>query len=82
MRFGREVMMKKFGSFVLGVLLGAVTGSIIATLFAPTSGQVLRERLQDHYMAIRDEVNAASAEKTRELREELAKLQKREIPTE
>ncbi|MEN6571469.1 MAG: YtxH domain-containing protein [Anaerolineaceae bacterium] len=74
--------MKKFGSFVLGVLLGAVTGSIIATLFAPTSGQVLRERLQDHYMAIRDEVNAASAEKTRELREELAKLQKREIPTE
>lgn len=74
--------MKKFGSFVFGVLLGALTGGVIATLFAPTSGQVLREKLQDHYMAIRNEVNEAAAEKTRELREELAKMQKREIPTE
>lgn len=74
--------MNKFGSFVFGVLLGALTGGVLATLLAPTSGQVLREKLQDHYQAIRSEVNEASAQKTKELREELARMQKREIPTE
>lgn len=74
--------MKKFGMFVLGVFLGAITGAVLGTLFAPSSGNALREQLQDRYMTIRSEVSQAAADKTKELRDELAKLQKREIPTE
>jgi gas vesicle protein len=74
--------MKKFGTFIFGALLGAATGGILALLFAPTSGQVMREKLQERYSSIRNEVNEAAAEKTRELREELAKMQKREVRTE
>ena len=73
--------MKKFGSFVLGAVLGGFIGATLATLFAPMSGNVLREKIQEQYQSVRTEVNDAAAEKTRELREELARLQKREIST-
>ena len=74
--------MKKFSAFVSGVIMGAITGAILATLFAPTSGSLLREKIQERYDALRTDVNNAAAERTKELREELARLQKREIPTE
>ena len=77
-----EENMKKFGMFVLGTFLGAVTGALLATLFAPTSGNQLRDQIQDRYLTIRSEVSQAAADKTKELRDELARLQKREIPTE
>ncbi len=74
--------MRKFGMFMLGAIIGAITGAALATLFAPTSGNALREQIQDRYLTVRSEVSQAAADKTRELRDELAKLQKREIPTE
>ena len=74
--------MKKCGMFMLGALLGAVTGALLATLFAPTSGSQLRDQIQDRYLTIRSEVSQAAADRTKELRDELARLQKREIPTE
>jgi len=55
--------MKKFGSFVLGAVLGGFIGATLATLFAPMSGNVLREKIQEQYQSVRTEVNDAAAEK-------------------
>lgn len=74
--------MKKIGTFALGAFLGGLTGAILATLFAPASGSVMREKIADRYLSVRTEVSQAASEKTKELRDELAKMQKREIPTE
>ena len=74
--------MKKFSMFIFGAFLGGITGALLATLFAPSSGNALRGQIEDRYMTIRSEVTQAATDKTKELRGELAKLQKREIPTE
>lgn len=68
--------------FIYGAFLGGITGALLATLFAPSSGSALRQQLEDRYMSIRSEVTQAATDKTKELRDELAKMQKREIPTE
>jgi gas vesicle protein len=74
--------MQKFRMFIYGAFLGGITGALLATLFAPTSGNALRAQIEDRYMSIRSEVSQAATDKTKELRDELAKLQQREIPTE
>jgi gas vesicle protein len=67
--------MRAFGKFLLGAAIGALIGSAIAMLFAPVSGQALRERVYDYCTNIRDDVKSAAENRSRELRQELLERQ-------
>lgn len=43
-------------SFMLGILTGAVVGAGIALLFAPRSGQEMRQQLGEQYRGLADRV--------------------------
>ncbi len=72
--------MRKFMSFLAGVLLGGITGSVVALLFAPTSGEDMRLQAQDRYHMIEGEVRKAAAERRTELEKQLAELRKPQPP--
>lgn len=55
--------MRTFFNFIGGLFLGAAVGGLLALLFAPSSGEKLRE-----------DVAAAGRDKGSELREQLARL--------
>jgi gas vesicle protein len=44
------------GSFMLGVLTGALVGAGVALLFAPKSGHEMRQQLGDQYRSLADRV--------------------------
>ena len=73
-------MMKSFGSFLVGLLTGAVIGGGLALLFAPSSGEDTRARLQESYSHVRNEVKEAAVTKAQEMKSELARLQKKVMP--
>lgn len=68
--------MRSFMSFLSGVLLGSITGAVVALLFAPTSGEELRLQAEERYRAIEEEVRSAAAAKREELERQLAELRK------
>ena len=72
--------MRKAGSFLIGLITGALLGGGLALLFAPSSGDETRARLQESYSHIRNEVKEAAASKAESLKSELAKLQKKVLP--
>ena len=72
--------MRRFMSFLAGVMLGSITGSVVALLFAPTSGQDMRSQAQDRYHMIESEVRKAAAERRSELEKQLAELRKPQPP--
>lgn len=72
--------MKNFGNFLIGLLTGAVIGGALALLFAPSSGDATRARLQESYSHIRNEVKEAATTKANDLKTELARLQKKVLP--
>jgi gas vesicle protein len=73
-------MMKNFGSFLFGLMTGAVIGGGLALLMAPSSGDDTRGRLQESYSHIRNEVKDAAVTKANDLKAELARLQKKVLP--
>jgi gas vesicle protein len=73
-------MMRNFGRFILGLVTGAVFGGVLALLFAPSSGDETRARVQESYTHIRNEVKEAASAKAEGLKTELARLQKKIIP--
>ena len=66
--------MRRFTSFVVGALLGGLVGTALAMLFAPYSGDVLRQQVVDYSSRVRDEVRQASLDKRIELEKQLADL--------
>lgn len=72
--------MKNFCRFILGVVLGAVTGATLALLLTPESGNTLRNRVFENFTMIRDDVKKAAQQKRDELQAELARMQKRDLP--
>lgn len=72
--------MRSLARFLLGLVTGAVFGGVLALLFAPTSGDETRARLQESYTHIRNEVKEAASAKAEGLKTELARLQKKVIP--
>lgn len=72
--------MQKFLGFLLGVFTGAVVGGGLALLFAPSSGEATRQRIQESYSHVRNEVTSAAVNKTNELKAELARLQNKVLP--
>jgi len=57
-------------SFMLGILTGAVVGAGVALLFAPRTGQEMRQQLGEQYRGLADRVG----EQTQGLRETASSL--------
>jgi gas vesicle protein len=71
--------MKQFGSFIFGVIAGALVGSLCALLFTPIKGSALRARLGSSIVNVRDEVKNAAKLKMDELNQQLATLQNKPV---
>ncbi|MBX3005355.1 MAG: YtxH domain-containing protein [Anaerolineales bacterium] len=76
--------MRQFFAFLLGVVSGALIGSSIAILAAPSSGEDLRGQLRDRWSRVRDELSEAAGERREELERQLSSMRNpvREIPLE
>ncbi len=66
--------MRKFFSFFMGLMMGGVVGATVALLLAPTSGEEMREQLQEQSIRLRDEVKAVAEARRAELERELSAL--------
>ena len=66
--------MKRICSFLLGVSLGALAGSTIALLFAPSSGKSFQSQIGDAMARINQEVSQAAVDKRQQMETELSKL--------
>jgi hypothetical protein len=71
---GKEDTMRRFGAFILGAAVGGLTAGIVALLFAPSSGERLRNQISDYTQEIVLEVRQAAKQKRDELEGELAQL--------
>jgi gas vesicle protein len=71
-----EVTMKRFFSFVTGVMVGGLVGATFALLFAPSEGKVLQDQMKSTFIELKDEVVQAASSKRVELTEQLDSLRK------
>jgi gas vesicle protein len=71
--------MKRFVSFLSGVLSGAVVGSVAATLLAPTSGKEMIGGIQGRANQMVDNLKSAVEQERQRLEAELASLRRGEI---
>ena len=69
--------MRRFMTFVTGVVFGAVVGAVTALLLAPTSGEELRSKARERFDDLSDEVREAYAARAAQLEAELEKLRSR-----
>ncbi|MHB0924323.1 MAG: YtxH domain-containing protein [Bellilinea sp.] len=74
--------MRRFVALFAGLLTGALIGSILALLFAPSSGKNLQEKISDAVDRLAGEVRTAAAERRQELESELEKLRQRQVKLE
>jgi gas vesicle protein len=61
----------EFGAFLVGLVVGGVTGAVVALLFAPQSGEETRTLIKDKAIELRDKAGD-TYEATREKAEEVA----------
>jgi hypothetical protein len=54
-----------FGTFALGLLLGAIVGAAVALLFAPFTGDEARRRLGESVEKVREPISKATNGSTR-----------------
>jgi len=66
--------MRRFASFVVGAMCGALVGSVAALLLAPAAGDDLRLRVQDTLQSFGDDVRKAYDTRMSELEQELTNL--------
>ena len=68
--------MQRFGNFVVGIVTGALVGSIAALLLAPMSGEELRTQAAERADAVRQDVLEAYEARVAQLEAELDRLRK------
>jgi gas vesicle protein len=66
--------MKKFISFLSGVVVGGLVGATFALLFAPSSGKQLQERLKLNAEELKNEISLAARNRRNELQAQLDNL--------
>jgi len=66
--------MRKFFSFLMGTVMGALVGATVALLLAPESGEELRGSMRQRFMALQEELGEAAASRKIELEKQLANL--------
>ncbi len=74
----------EFGAFLVGFIVGGLTGAVVSLLFAPQSGEETRALIRDKSIELRDRANEtaeealaraeAAAAEARARAEELGKL--------
>lgn len=60
--------------FLMGTMLGSITGSLLVLLLAPASGEETRTQVKNYLQNIRNEVENAGRQKRIELQEQLNTL--------
>ena len=68
--------MRRFMNLVAGAMCGALVGAVTALLMAPSSGEVLQQRLRDRTLSLRDEIREAYESRMAQLEAELEALRK------
>lgn len=66
--------MKKAFNFIFGAALGGVIGAATALLLAPSSGQEIRQDLENRLRNIQSEIKEAASERRIELERQLEEL--------
>lgn len=66
--------MKKFGSFLIGLLTGAWLAGVSILLFTPMAGKELREKIKTEAEKLAEDVKNASELRQKELAVELETL--------
>lgn len=66
--------MRKFLSFLAGVVMGGLVGATLALLLAPFSGETLREQVRERLSALQAELEQAASDKKIELEKYLETL--------
>ncbi|HEX9616359.1 MAG TPA: YtxH domain-containing protein [Anaerolineales bacterium] len=66
--------MRRARSFISGTIWGGLVGATLAILFAPASGDELREQMRARAERIQSEVNQAAVQRRAELERQLAAL--------
>jgi gas vesicle protein len=69
--------MRRFFSFLMGALTGALVGATVALLLAPSSGEELQTRARERFTTVKDEVRQAYEARVAQLETELESLRKR-----
>lgn len=69
--------MRRFFSFLLGTITGALVGAAVALLIAPSSGDELKARAKDRITGLRDEIQEAYQERVSQLEAELENMRKK-----
>jgi gas vesicle protein len=69
--------MDKFGKFLAGLMIGSIVGGVLGLLLAPAPGTQTCEKIKQQIKFVKDEVQNAAAERSEELKQELAVLQKK-----
>lgn len=52
----------EFGAFLVGFIVGGLTGSVVALLFAPQSGEETRAVIRDKSIELRDKAQISAEE--------------------
>lgn len=52
----------EFGAFLVGFVVGGLTGAVVALLFAPQSGEETRALIKDKSIELRDKVEVSAEE--------------------
>ncbi len=66
--------MRRFVTFLVGAVCGALVGAITALLLTPVSGDKLRLRAQSRLETVRDEIREAYSARVAQLEAELEAL--------
>jgi gas vesicle protein len=66
--------MKKFLSFMMGVIMGGLVGATVALLLAPFSGETLRGQIRERIGSLQDELVEVANTRRSELERQLANL--------
>jgi gas vesicle protein len=66
--------MRNFVMFTQGFVLGGLVGAVLGLLFAPSSGEQLRARMQGEVERVRNEVQQAATDRRIDLEQQLAAL--------
>jgi gas vesicle protein len=72
---------KTASNFASGFLLGALLGATLAILFAPSTGEELRNKIQGEVQRVQSEVTKASEDKRAELEQQLSAMRAPRRPT-
>lgn len=72
--------MRRMMSFFSGSIIGALVGATLALLYAPASGDELRNQMQSRAEHIQGEVKAAAANRRAELELQLSNLRQPQKP--